>query len=596
MGNIALITNNIQIKKKLILSYLLVVFVPVLTVGLLLTESLKDMAIEHAVQQSINNVEKIKKQVEETLKILTDISNKVYFDKQLKALVSKEYESNLEVFRAYSEYTDLTDYMLLYKEISGIRFYTMNATLLENWSIFHLSTSMLKEPWYMDAIENRGKIGWYYIPDQTKQGLNYVSLVRPIYYSNMTLCGMLVITINPQNLHATINQEPFETMILSDQDEVLAAKDQTLVGSSLKQLQLVDSFGSQAIKVEDSNYQGKQVKIINQSIFPENSNNSLRIISVIPLETILKESQHISYIAYWIIFSSLLLSIFFILFFSSAMTKRIGVLIRDIRMVARGDLTHSSVVQGKDEIGQLSHHFNHMVTSIDDLMKRVEEAQREQHALELKQREIKFKMLVNQVNPHFLFNVLETIRMKAVCQEEEEIAYSVKALGKLLRHNLEIGHEAVSLLSEIEMIHIYLEIQKFRFGDKLNYELPNQTEAGGIMILPMLLQPIVENAIIHGIENKIGKGTVSVQIQYEGSTIKLSVSDNGIGIEADKCKEIMATLHNPEDEQGQRIGLRNVHQRIKHYYGAEYGLDLSSHPKLGTRISIIIPIGGKEDV
>lgn len=589
-------TNNIQIRKKLILSYLLVVFIPVLTVGLLLTESLKRMAVEHAVQQSVNNVEKIKKRVEDTLKVPTDISNKIYFDRRLKELLSKTYESNLEVYQAYSGFTDFNDYMQLFKEIKGIRFYTFNTTLLENWFIFHLDSRMEEQSWYKEALRNRGKIGWYYIPDETKRGEPYVSLARPIYYSNMTYCGMLVITINPSNLQSIISQEPFETVIISDQDEVLVSKDGPFNGSMLEQLHLKDLPESQEIKVVDSVYQGNPVKVIIQSIRPENSTNHLRVVSMIPLESILKESKSISYLAYSIILCSLLVTILFILIFSRALTKRIALLIRDIRMVARGDLKHNSMVQGTDEIGQLSRHFNMMVGSIGELMKRVDETQRQKHALEIKQKDIQFKMLVNQVNPHFLFNALETIRMKAVVQEEGEIADSVKLLGKLLRHNLEIGHEPVPLASEIDLVRTYLEIQRLRFGDKLTYELPEPPQAEGVFVLPMLIQPIVENAIVHGLENKLGKGSVSIKLERQSQDFCIVVLDDGIGMDPQRCEALQEDMQSPEEVSGQRIGLRNVHQRIRLHYGSNYGLSISSIPGLGTKVIIVLPWGGNEDV
>ncbi|MGF9911828.1 sensor histidine kinase [Paenibacillus ehimensis] len=593
---VTLKTNNIQIRKKLILSYLLVVFIPVLTVGLLLTESLKRMAVEHAVQQSINNVEKIKKRVEETLKVPTDISNKIYFDRRLKELLSRTYESNLEVYQAYSGFTDFNDYMQLFKEIKGIRFYTFNTTLLENWFIFQLDNRMEQQHWYKEALRNRGKTGWYYIPDETNRGEPYVSLVRPIYYSNMTYCGMLVITVNPASLQSIISQEPFETLIISEQDEVLVSKDQSFNGSLLEQLQLTDLPDSEEIKVADTVYQGNPVKVIIQSIRPDNSTNHLRVVSMIPLESILKESKSISYLAYSIILCSLLVTILFILIFSRALTKRIALLIRDIRMVARGDLKHNSMVQGSDEIGQLSRHFNMMVGSIDELMKRVDEAQRQKHALEIKQRDIQFKMLVNQVNPHFLFNALETIRMKAVIQEEGEIADSIKLLGKLLRHNLEIGDGPVPLASEIDLVRTYLEIQRLRFGDKLTYELPEPSQAEGVLVLPMLIQPIVENAIVHGLENKMGKGSVSIKLERGSQHFRIVVLDDGIGMDPQRCEALQEELQNTEEAPGQRIGLRNVHQRIRLHYGSNYGVSISSIPGLGTKVIIELPCGGKEDV
>jgi two-component system, sensor histidine kinase YesM len=592
MNRLAYLLNNIRIRKKLIVSYLFVVFLPVLIVGLLLTGSLRKISVDRAVEQSVNNVEKILKRVEETLKVATDVSNKIYLDKQLKELANKKYESDLEVYQSFREYTDFTDYLEMYQELSGIRFYADNPTLKENWSFFRLDERVKSTDWFKQAWNNQARIGWFYLPDVTKGGERYLSLVRQVYYNNLTFSGMLVITVNTEILQSIVEQEPFDTMILNEEGEILASKDRSQAGRNIKDYMPELKLNGDIKGMEEVRYQGGEAKIILQGIGMENSNNMLRVVSIIPLDSILQEARTVGSIAYAIILSSLILSILLILFFSGAISKRIQVLSGDMRKVALGDLSVLSVVKGKDEIGQLSRHLNFMVGSIRELMVQIQEVQAQQHELQNKHNEMKFRMLANQVNPHFLFNVLESVRMKAHVQGEEEIAQIVKSLGKLLRSSLEAGQQPIPLSTELELVRLYLDIQKFRFGNKLIYSLPESTGADGMMVLPMMLQPIVENAIIHGIENKMGQGIVTVLCERLEGTVRLSVSDNGNGIEPERLKDLRLALQHQEEESGQRIGIRNVNQRIKLHYGKEYGLELMSTPGAGTTVHIILPDGG----
>jgi two-component system sensor histidine kinase YesM len=590
--SISYIAHNIQIRKKLILSYLLVVFIPVLSVGLLLSNSLKQITIGHAIQQSVNNAEKIKKRTEELLRIPTDISNQIYFDNKIKSLVSNNYSSVWEVVHAYKDYNDFDAFLKLYKEIAGIRLYTENVTLLNNWTLFKVDNATRSSQWYMDGLKNRGKIEWFYIPDVTHQNTRYLSLVREIFFDNMTFCGMLVVTVNPEYLLDTVSQEPFETLIVTGDENIIAAKDPSLVGKTLGHIDLTGFAAETSTDIVDAKYKGKDAKIILENVTTDNSKNQFRIISIIPTETITAEARKVNVIAFLIIIVSLLVSIVMIFFFSNVLSKRIGILSRHIRRVALGDFTRTSVVEGKDEIGQLARHFNFMVRNIELLMSEVAEAHHQKNALVIKQKEIKFKMLANQVNPHFLFNVLETIRMKAHTNGENEIANTVKSLGQLLRHNLEMGQEPISLADEIMVVRKYLDIQRFRFGDKIDYNLPPPEETNDCSILPMILQPVVENAIIHGLENKLGKGTVTVRLEKGRKHLRLTVSDDGIGIELEKLQQLMRSLNEPDDESNHHIGLRNVHQRLQLHYGSEFGLAIESEPREGTKVTIHFPDNG----
>ena len=264
-----------------------------------------------------------------------------------------------------------------------------------------------------------------------------------------------------------------------------------------------------------------------------------------------------------------------------------------LNKVAMGDLNVISPIDGRDEIGLLSRQFNNMVFSINELMEEVSESQKQKNQLELRQREIKLKMMASQINPHFLFNALESIRMKAHVKGETEIANVVRLLGKLIRRNIEVGAGKIHVKEELEVVRCYLEIQKFRYGvDRLAFDMDIDLTGQMIEIPALIIQPLIENAVVHGLENVGQGGSVKVTSRVAGDVLKIEVADNGIGIAEEKMREIDRALHDMEEEAEYRIGLRNVHQRLVLTYGESYGLIITSKPGFGTSVSFEIPIGG----
>jgi len=223
----------------------------------------------------------------------------------------------------------------------------------------------------------------------------------------------------------------------------------------------------------------------------------------------------------------------------------------------------------------------------------VRESNRQKHQLEMKQNEIRLKMLASQINPHFLFNALESIRMKAHLKGEKEIAQTVRLLGKLMRRNLEISRRLARLEDEIDIVRCYLDIQRFRYEERLNYELLIEPGMEQIPVPPLIIQPIVENAVVHGIEGKEEGGTVTVRIVREGDDALVEVADDGVGMEEDRLAALIASLDEQEGEEQRRIGLRNVHQRLILMYGPASGLSIESASGSGTRVSFRLPAGGE---
>ncbi|MEK4513811.1 histidine kinase [Paenibacillus sp. FSL H8-0122] len=589
--------NNMKLKYKLIFFYIIVVMIPVLIAGVILTNYFREGALNRAIDQATNNVEKIKSQLYSKLRVPTDISNLLYFDEDLERLVNTHYPSILELTKAYLNYTDLKEYVLRYREISNIRFFIDNPTLVDDMSIAPVTPEIRMRNWYIQAMQNN-QIYWMYIHDKDpyinspKGTINKLSLVRQVPYPEYSKSGVLMVQVNQDELNQMLHQEPFETIIVDEQGYIVSAKNPQLVGSTVDTFDIGINVQSQSKGVFMTQVKDKDSYVMIDEMIPELSVSKLKIISVFETKSILSDANKVSQLGLFIVIGVLLVALVLVYTISLLTSNRLLRLSRQLNQVALGNLNVVSHIDGTDEIGQLSRQFNYMVASINQLITQVIESNEKNSTLEIAQREIKLKMMASQIHPHFLFNALESIRMNAHLRGEKEIANIVRLLGKLMRKNLEVGRERAPIKEEIEMIRSYLEIQKFRYEDRLEYEITFDPAAAEVMIPPLIIQPLVENSVVHGLENKEGTVHVSIAITLrENQEIQVIVMDDGIGMKEGRLSEIMEVITKAEEEEQGRIGLRNVQQRLTLYYGAEHGLNISSREGEGTRITFSIPKG-----
>lgn len=588
-------TNNIRLKNKLIISIVVVVFIPVLLVGIILTASYRQNVLDQATQQTMNNVDKIKKRVLDILRMPIEISNNLMVDNRLSNLVNTRYENTFDLVKAYWDFRNFRDYVQLYKEIHNVRFYTANPLPISNWDFLSTGESVKNTDWYREALDKSSlSISWHYVPDETKENRPYLSLVRKIDFPVYRSYGVLVIDLDQDELNGILSQEPFDTMIFDEKGVIVAAKNPQWVGRNIEGMDFAKDLSDKPAGTYEFNYEGKPSKIVVEEIHPPFSRNGFKIVSVFTIDSIVNGANRVGRLGFTIIAVSLFIAFVLIYFISSFLSRRLLLLYKVLGKVSMGDLNAVSEVDGNDEIGVLSKQFNNMLASIRNLMFEVSESHRQKSLLELRQRDIKLKMMASQINPHFLFNALESIRMKAHVKGEKEISNVVRLLGKLMRRSIEIGPRKIKLKEEFDIVRCYLEIQKFRYGDeRLSYKLHLDDAAQEVEIPPLIVQPLVENAVLHGLEDVEGGGLVSIDARVESNRVVISVEDTGRGIPEDKIREIENALQDAEeDAEGHRIGLRNVHQRLVLTYGDEAGLKLESPPGLGTRVTFVISLGG----
>jgi len=317
-----------------------------------------------------------------------------------------------------------------------------------------------------------------------------------------------------------------------------------------------------------------------------------KIIGVAPLAEIVADAFNIRRL----IFISVALSILFIailyFFMTNRLTRPIQILMRKMRQAAGGNLDAKVHPSGSDEIAALGSSFNTMIERIKELMER---SIREQRLIQMAE----LRMLQAQINPHFLYNTLDSVIWMAEAGNKEQVIQVIQALSKFFRISLSKGRELITIWEELEHVRSYLVIQQVRYRDILDYSIEVPKEMYSYLILKMTLQPIVENALYHGIKNKRGRGMIRISGQMQDGAMLITVTDNGAGMSREKLEaltrryqtasdlELGEELINDRDQSG--YGLYNVEQRIRLFYGDEYGITIMSEEGAGTSVTVRIP-------
>ncbi len=252
------------------------------------------------------------------------------------------------------------------------------------------------------------------------------------------------------------------------------------------------------------------------------------------------------------------------------------------RKIAEGDFEVRANVNTKDETAALAEEFNNMAGSMQDLIDKVKED-------EQKMRRSDLRLLQEQINPHFLYNTLDTIVWLIEGNETDQAVNMVVTLSNFFRQVLSKGKELITIQEEEQHIRSYLEIQAMRYHDILDYDIQIDKVLYGYQILKLTLQPVVENALYHGIKYKRAKGYIHVNGEKDGGVIRLTVRDNGVGMDGTELEELKQEINRPCKETEKGFGLANVNERIHMYFGDQYGIRMQSEKGKGTIVEITIP-------
>ncbi|BBI31958.1 sensor histidine kinase [Cohnella abietis] len=273
---------------------------------------------------------------------------------------------------------------------------------------------------------------------------------------------------------------------------------------------------------------------------------------------------------------------------SWAFTKPLRVLTGLMKKVQEGDFMVSFPVRFLDEVGILGVNFNRMIKKIVELINDVQVAS-------FRKQEAEMEALQAQINPHFIYNTLETLRMKALINEDREVSEMALFLGKLLRYSIIKSGEIVTVKQELEHLTNYIKLQNYRFKNRYHLTIAIDPELEKYAMIKLVFQPIVENAIFHGLEKRSGQGTITISSKMEGEYYYVLFEDDGVGISPEQVKKLNSRIQlgnvapNDKGDTGNGIGLHNVNERIKLHYGTKYGLTIESELDKGVIVFLKLP-------
>lgn len=285
-----------------------------------------------------------------------------------------------------------------------------------------------------------------------------------------------------------------------------------------------------------------------------------------------------SIIVLWI--ALLIVGVCLSVFIGRLISRPVNDLSAAMKRVEEGDFTITLEARGNDETAHLTRQFNYMVVKIRELIAAVEQEQKELYRTQ-------FQVLQNQINPHFLYNTLDTLQWQAADYGADELVELINALSGFFRVTLSKGQDFIPLERELDHIRYYLIIQQYRYADILSYQIEVPPEMGKYQVSRLILQPIVENAIYHGIRPKLAPGWIKISGSEWEDRLEIMVTDNGVGMDEDQLIRVRDEMNG--QKTGESIGLRNIRQRIQMIYGMQYGIQIESKPGQGTCVRIVLP-------
>jgi len=299
------------------------------------------------------------------------------------------------------------------------------------------------------------------------------------------------------------------------------------------------------------------------------------------------------WILIFLLLADALLPAFMISLFSRSITKRLLLLETYMKKVKFNEFDLIPVCEGKDEIGELISNYNLMIGIIKNLIEIEYKSKLEQQELTLARQQAELLALQSQVNPHFMFNVLESIRMHSVIKAETETARMIERLARLMRKSADWGSDLITIDQEISFVEDYLGLQKYRFGDDFKYKIRVSSDCGTYLIPSLVLVTFVENSCVHGFNREGHSGTIFIFVYEENEHLYIQVEDTGVGIEAEQASRLQELLNAADINNLQKsssLGMMNACIRLKKYCGNRTKIIVESEKQVGTCIIIKIPV------
>lgn len=415
---------------------------------------------------------------------------------------------------------------------------------------------------------------------------NHIVLMKKLYaFPTQSLLGYIALDVNAKSLYDIIADidltKSGRIFLVNEEGRILATESETLSG------ELLDEPYRNFLGENEAFYNNVRVGNTYYSVYNSGAiSNGWYMVLAIPRDYYMRDITKLKNVIIPITLMTAFLTALLSILVSRGITRPIRFLSGAMENFGQGNFDINCQVDSEDEIGRLSHTFNQMVMDMNSLVNTVYEQK-------VMKQEAQMKSLQMQINPHFLYNTLDTINWMARIRHVDEIGDMVAALSNMMRYSLE-KKSFVRLGEEVKSLKDYIAIQNYRYRDKMVAEIEIDESLMSLYIPRLLIQPILENAIVHGIEEKLDKGHILVAARREDEDLYIQIIDDGVGMTEETMSHILREDYSMKKSGHTSIGVVNVNRRIQMIYGKDYGLLVQSVLGAGTKITIHIPAREEE--
>ena len=590
--------KNKSMSKKFISSFIILIVIPFFIITIVINSLYEGVLVSHYNEKIEQIMVQLSSDIEIELRRIHLYTAKVSNEQELLPLVNNWYheKDSIKKLETYEKIETKLDYLFAYQgEINSIVFFSKNGEVFKYKDpLYKNDSDVKKSSLYKECMGNKGKVlsinNFNSSNDVNAGRIDFLVGVSPEYnwYNSDTEFIYFEIKTDLLNsIYSRFTNDTVGKMIIADsKGNIVISPDKNLLGKNISEVKYLNKISNKNNDYAPYKYRYKKdIKYISKYT---SDKSGWTVINIIDYKALTKDTTNITKVLLMIFLIFNLLFILYSKMFFKDIIKPIKELVETMKGVKDEKLEKITITNTNlEEINELGSSYNKMINDIKDLI-----AERDLKERERSKEEI--KALQAQINPHFIYNTLNVIKLMAMISKAENIRKVTDSFMKLLRATFRSKSTFITVREELEYLDNYTDIMKVRFGDNFNIVVNVQDNVKDLYIIKLILQPIVENAIIHGINDIDREKYITISGFLENGKLIFQVEDNGIGMTEDEIKNVLNNKEN--DKTGfNHIGINNVRSRIKLNCGQEYGLKIESEKNKFTRVTLIHPILTEEE-
>jgi two-component system sensor histidine kinase YesM len=606
---------NMSLSKKLIVAYIIIIAVPIIIASFIIFRKFENNSKKDIINKSMYQLELESVNINRNFETILSTAQMVISSKRLTEYITVPHEIGLEelVQFNFEDYKNMLQIQYSNPNISGINVFTSNKNVKEIWPLVFYEDRIKNKEWYNKVLELKGSVFWNISrPTNDIYDLSYnqtpnwdpvVSIYRSIDYLQNGHIGVLKVSM-PANvffpkMYGSVNDLEGQIFIIDSNEKIYTNESSNFItGKGLNNEYIKEEF-IKNMKPGSNSFYITNSKVRMVGVYTKIEAMDSYMLNVISIDSMLDYTSMIRnmFMAGTLILITILSIVTY--FITSIILKRLYIIIQTMKTIQQGDFSVEIPVRSNDEIGELAHHFRKMLRKINEL---IQEAVNKRAAT----KEAELRALQTQIDSHFIYNTLENIKMMAEIEDQYAISDSLTSLGAMMRYNMKWNSEYTTLRDEINHIKNYLSLMNMRFDNRLKLSINVDEKLMEHDLLKMSLQPIVENTIKHGLREVFDEieGHITINAASHGKVLKIEVIDNGVGMKVDelfllnkKITDIPTVKNNSKQNDTDNstnntstgIGLKNVNERIKLFYGDDYGIEVDSEINMYTKVIMTLP-------